>query len=282
MLWLPIEIWIIIFKFLDLKDLFSFKFLSRKSNSIYFSVGQEKNLFFLIETSKKVFNLNNYHFNFNSILLKEFIVDLKRRFSFSKYLYLRSSLEEVSRNVTISNIFMYLFYCPRSAFAKNECICARLFLKKEVEVNEEYLENLNVLPYFDFVDEKLRPRFEFNFFWSNEHQRSVINSNIKRCLSTFIVQYHNQFLLLFLEVQIRIFMNFFVKLSKNFSKDKDEIELFLKMSLYFVRKFSIFVINNVNFSELEKLFNEIEFKQFQFVKVINKKYKEELIKKYED
>ena len=120
------------------------------------------------------------------------------------------------------------------------------------------------------------------FFWNNEQQRSVINSNIKRCLSTFIVQYHNQFLLLFLEVQIRIFMNFFVKLSKNFSKDKDEIELFLKMSLYFVRKFSIFVINNINFSELEKLFNEIEFGQFQFIKVINKKYKEELIKKYED
>ena len=214
--------------------------------------------------------------------MKEFIVDLKRRFEFSKYLYLRSSLEEVSRNVTVSNIFMHMFYCPRSAFAKNECICARLFLKKEVEVNAEYLENLNLLPYFDFIDEKLRPIFEFNFFWSNEQQRSVINSNIKRCLSTFIVQYHNQFLLLFLEIQIRIFMNFFVKISKSFSKEKDEKELFLKMSLYFVRKFSIFVINNVNFSELEKLFNEIDFEQFQFMKVINNKYKEELIKKYED
>ena len=281
MLWLPIEIWIIIFKFLDLKDLFCFKFLSRKSNSIYFSVGRDKNLFFLIETSKKVFNVNNYFFNFNSILLKEFIVDLKRRFSFSKYLYLRSSLEEVSRNVTISNILFHLFYCPRSAFAKNDCICARLFLKKEVEVNSEYLENLNIVPYLEIDENEMRP-FEFNFFWNNEQQRSVINSNIKRCLSTFIVQYHNQFLLLFLEVQIRIFMNFFVKISKSFSKEKDEIELFLKMSLYFVRKFSIFVINNTNVSGLEDLFNEIEFGQFEFLKVINKKYKEELIKKYEN
>ena len=118
MLWLPIEIWIIIFKFLDLKDLFSFKFLSRKSNSIYFAIGKDKNLFFLINASKKIFNLNTYHFNFNLILMKEFIVDLKRRFEFSKYLYLRSSLEEVSRNVTVSNIFMHMFYCPRSAFAK--------------------------------------------------------------------------------------------------------------------------------------------------------------------
>ena len=77
-------------------------------------------------------------------------------------------------------------------------------------------------------------------------------------------------------------MNFFVKLSKNFSKEKVEIELFLKMSLYFVRKFSIFVINNTNVSGPEDLFNEIEFGQFEFLKVINKKYKEELIKKYED
>ena len=283
MLWLPIEIWIIIFKFLDLKDLFSFKFLSRKSNSIYFSVGQEKNLFFLIETSKKVFNLNNYHFNFNAILLKEFILDLKRRFTFSKYLYLRSSLEEISREITISNIFLHLFYCPRSSFAKSECICARVFLKKEVEVNAEYLENLNILPHLDIDENEIEMHaFEFNFFWNNDHQRSVINSNVKRCLSTFIVQYNKQFLLLFLEIQIRIFMNFFVKLSKSFSKEKDERELFLKMSLYFVRKFSIYVINSMKFSELEKLFEEIEFAQFKFLKVINKKYKEELIKKYED
>ena len=283
MLWLPIEIWIIIFKFLDLKDLFSFKFLSRKSNSIYFSVGREKNLFFLIETSKKVFNLNNYHFNFNAILLKEFILDLKRRFTFSKYLYLRSSLEEISREITISNIFLHLFYCPRSSFAKSECICARVFLKKEVEVNAEYLENLNILPHLDIDENEIEMHaFEFNFFWNNEQQRSVINSNVKRCLSTFIVQYNKQFLLLFLEIQIRIFMNFFVKLSKSFSKEKDERELFLKMSLYFVRKFSIYVMNSMKFSELEKLFDEIEFAQFKFLKVINNKYKEELIKKYEN
>ena len=283
MLWLPIEIWIIIFKFLELKDLFGFKFLCRKANSIYFSVGKEKNLFFLIEASKKVFNVNNYYYNFNLILLKEFILDLKRKFTFSKYLYLRSSLEEISREITISNIFFHLFYCPRSSFAKSECVCARLFLKKELEVNAEYLENLNILPYLEIDENEIEMHeFEFNFFWNNDLQRSVINSNVKRCLSTAIVQYDKQFLLLFLEIQIRILMNFFHLLSKNFSNEKDEMELFMKMSLYFVRKFSIYVINSVKFSELKKLFEEIEFGQFEFLKVINKKYKEELIRKYED
>ena len=227
--------------------------------------------------------MNNYYYNFNLILLKEFILDLKRKFTFSKYLYLRSSLEEISREITISNIFLHLFYCPRSSFAKNECICGRQFLKKELEVNAVYLENLNILPHLEIDENEIEMHaFEFNFFWNNDIQRSVINSNVKRCLSTFIVQYNKEFLLLFLEIQIRIFMNFFHMLSKNFSNEKDERELFLKMSLYFVRKFSIYVMNSMKFSNLNKLFEEIEFNQFKFLKVINKKYKEELIRKYED
>ena len=227
--------------------------------------------------------MNNYYYNFNLILLKEFILDLKRKFTFSKYLYLRSSLEEISREITISNIFLHLFYCPRSSFAKNECICGRQFLKKELEVNAVYLENLNILPHLEIDENEIEMHaFEFNFFWNNDIQRSVINSNVKRCLSTFIVQYDKEFLLLFLEIQIRIFMNFFHLLSKNFSNEKDERELFLKMSLYFVRKFSIYVINNIKFSDLNGLFEEIKYGQFKFLKVINKKYKEELIRKYED
>ena len=227
--------------------------------------------------------MNDYYYNFNLLLQEKFIVDLKRKFTFSKYLYLRSSLEEISREITISNIFFHLFYCPRSSFAKNECICARLFLKKELEVNAEYLENLNILPYLEIDENEIEMHeFEFNFFWNNDLQRSVINSNVKRCLSTSIVQYDKQFLLLFLEIQIRIFMNFFHLLSKNFSNEKDERELFMKISLYFVRKFSIYVINSMKLSELNKLFEEIEFGQFEFLNVINEKYKEELIRKYED
>ena len=109
-------------------------------------------LFFLIDASKKVFDVNDYYDNFNLLLQKNFIVDLKRRFSFSKYLYLRSSLEEISREITISNMFFHLFYCPRSSFAKSECICARLFLKKDLWVNAKYLENLNILPHLE-IDE---------------------------------------------------------------------------------------------------------------------------------
>ena len=53
------------------------------------------------------------------------------------------------------------------------------------------------------------------------------------------------------------------------------------MALYFIRKFSIYVLRSIRLVDLNNLFDEIEFDQFKFLKVINNKYKEELIAKYE-
>ena len=214
-------------------------------------------------------------------LIEKLSVDLKRKFSFSKCLYLRSSLEEISRETTVSNTLFHLFYCPRSIFAKNECSnCSRLFLKKELDVSFEYLENFNILSYLD-SDEKEIQEFEFNIFWNNDQQKSVINSDVKRCLNTFIVQYNKQFLLLFLEIQFRVFSNFFHSLSKTFSNEKEERILFMKLAIYSARKFFLYIIHSINLVDLNNLFEEIEVDQFKFLKVINRKYKEELRRKYE-
>ena len=223
--------------------------------------------------------MNDYYNNFQFFLTEKFIVDLKKKYSFSKYLYLRSSLEEISREITISNVLFHLFYCPRSSFSRNECMrSSRLYAKKELEVTAEYLKNLDIL---SESDEKEIQDFEFTIFWNNDYQRTVINSDIKRCLDTFIIEYSKQFLLLILEIQFRIFMNFFHSLSKSFSKKEDERVLFMKMALYFIRKFSIYVLKNIRLADLNNLFDEIEFDQFKFLKVINDKYKEELIRRYE-
>ena len=278
---LPIEIWVIIFKFLLLKDLFNFKFLSRRANSIYFFVGKGKGLDFLINCSKNIFNVNDYN-KFQMFLTEKFIFDIKRKFSFSKYLFLRSSLEEISRELCVSNILFHLFHCPRSVFARNDCLkCSRLFLRRELKVSSEYLENLNVLSYLE-SDENLIQNFEFNIFWNDNFQKSLINSDTRRCLNIFVIQNSKQFLLLILEIQFRIFMNFFHLLSESFSKKEDERVLFMKMALYFVNKFSIFVIKNIKLNVLNNIFEEIEFDQFKFLKVINKKYKKELIERYNE
>ena len=268
----------IIFKFLLLGDVFKFKYLSKRANSIYFFVGKEKELFFLIDTAKKIFDIDDYYEKFQFFFIEKLAFDLKKKFSFSKYLYVRSSLEEISREITVSNILFHLFYCPRSIFAKNECLnCSRLFLKKELEVS---FENFNILSYLD-SDEKEIQEFEFNIFWNNDQQKTVISSDIKRCLNTFIIQYSKQFLLLILEIQFRVFSNFFHSLSKTFSNEKEEKILFMKLSIYYVRKFALYILHNINLVDLNNLFEEIEFDQFKFLKVINKKYKEELNRRYE-
>ena len=269
----------IIFKFLLLKDIFKFKFLSRRANSIYFFAGKE--LLFLINTSKKIFDVDDYYEKFQFFFIEKFAFDLKEKFSFSKYLYLRSSLEEISREMTISNTLFHLFYCERSIFSKSDCLkCSRLFLKKELEVSSDFFENYNILSYLDSDEEEIK-NFEFNIFWNNKQQKTVINSDIKRCLNTFIIQYSKQFLLLILEIQFRVFSNFFYFLSKTFSNEKEERILFMKLPIYYVRKFALYIVHNINLVDLNNLFEEIEFDQFKFLKVINKKYKEELIKRYE-
>ena len=174
-----------------------------------------------------------------------------------------------------------MFYCPRTIFAKNDCLdCSRLFLKKEIEVSLEYFEEFNILSYLE-SDEKEIQEFEFNIFWSNDQQKSVINSDIKRCLNVSIIQYSKQFLLLFIEIQNRIFFNFFHSLSKTFSNEKEERILFMKLAIYFVRKFALYILHSIRLLDLNNLFEEIEFDQFKFLKVINRKYKEELRRKYE-
>ena len=219
--------------------------------------------------------------NSNFFFIEKFVFDIKKKFSFSKYLYVRSSLGEISREVTISNILFHLFYCPRSIFSKSDCLkCSRLFLKKELEVPFEFFENFNILSYLDSDEEEIQ-KFEFSIFWNNDQQKTVINSNIKRCLNTFIIQYSKQFLLLFLEIQFRVFSNFFQSLSKAFSNEKEERILFMKLAIYFVRKFALYILHSIKLVDLNNLFEEIEFDQFKFLKVVNKKYKEELKRKYE-
>ena len=134
---------------------------------------------------------------------------------------------------------------------------------------------------FDDEIDEIISKFEFNVFFNNDHQQDVIQSNRKRCLNSFVVQEHIHFILLFLEIQLRIFSNFFYSLSR-FSPERKEREMFLDIAFDFIKRFVVYSMYNINFDYLSILFNEIEYDQFKFLKVINKKYKEELDKKYAD
>ena len=110
-----------IFQFLTLKDVFKFKFLSRKANSIYFFVGQKHGLDFILSNSKKIFEPEIYYETMKYLFVHEICNKMEEKFTFSTRLFVRYFLENFLRMTTISNILLHLFYCPRSFFSKSEC-----------------------------------------------------------------------------------------------------------------------------------------------------------------
>ena len=281
---LPNEIWLEIFKFLFFIDIFNFKFLSKRLNEIYF-LNNEVN--FLNRYSKNLFDTVNYYDKFQYYFIQKLNKKFKKNFDFCTYLFLKYSLEEIANETTISNFLLHLFYCPRSIFAKNTCLrCSRIFIKKDLKKSSDFVNDFKFVSCFDIdkLDIELQDiarEFEFNIFFKNKDQLEVINSDRKRCLDSFVVQEHIHFLLLFSEIQLRIFVNFFYCLS-DFLPNRREREKFLDYSFEFIKKFVLYSIDNINFDFFSTMFDEIEYDQFKFLKVINKKYIETVKEKYAD
>ena len=49
-----------------------------------------------------------------------------------------------------------------------------------------------------------------------------------------------------------------------------------------LKDFFFFFLKNVKLNEINEMFEEVNFDQFHYLKVINEKYKEELKERYED
>ena len=266
-----------IFQFLTLKDVFKFKFLSRKANSIYFFVGKKHGLDFLISNAKKIFEPESYYETMKYLFVHEICNKMEEKFTFSTRLFVRYFLENFLRMTTISNTLLHLFYCPRSFFSKSECkLCSRLFLQKEMGIPIEFsiLSRKNTL-----ISEK---EYQFNFFWVDKDQKDIINSDIKRCLNTVIIQDSRDFLLYFFEIQGRYYCNFFKSLVEVLSFNRSEKSFFIELSSSLLNSFFCYILRHVNLNSLNELFEQVEFNQFQHLKVINKKYKEYLKNKYEN
>ena len=64
-----------------------------------------------------------------------------------------------------------------------------------------------------YVEKNLsKNKFSIIVFFKSVEESLVINSDQKRCLKTFIVQDYFHLVILFFEVQLRIFVNFFSKI----------------------------------------------------------------------
>ena len=79
--------------------------------------------------SNEIFNTNNYY---NELLysVERLLKELKFKFDFSNYCFLKYSFEELINSSLISSCLIHLFDCPRTQFARNTCPnCSRIYVK---------------------------------------------------------------------------------------------------------------------------------------------------------
>ena len=244
------------------------------------------------DNSPKIFNVNQYHDMF-FILFNNLLNSLKVKFSETTFLLLKYSLDDLKNLFMISNCLSHLFSCPRSVFARNDCLyCSRLFIEENIRPkNFTIINDFNFKYYLDsYIQGKLSSksvdvlaRFKTIVFFKSFDELSVINSDRKRCLTTFIVQDYFHFVLVFFEVQLRIFINFFYKIVENeYVKKEDEIRFFLEQCFHFTFDFVSYCIGKVNIVFFEEIFDEMNFNEYDsnIIKVINKKYIEYCDRKY--
>ena len=280
---LPDEIWTMILKYLSTEDIFSFKFLSKRFYRISFF---DKKLKFFTVNAHKIFEVNEYYEMF-FYMLKDLLNIFKKEFDDSIFfLLLKYSFEDLKNLFMISNCLYHLFSCPRTTYAKNECKhCPRVYISPFIQPkNFKDIENFK----FNINDRKkilsknslsILNKFTIIVFFKSLEESSVINSDQKRCLKTFIVQDYFHLVIMFFEVQLRIFVNFFSKIVDCYINSYAKQKFFLGQCFIFCFEFVTYCIKKVKINFFDEIFSD--YHNFNSnLKVINKKYIEYCNKKY--
>ena len=211
---LPNEIWTLILNFLSLRDVILLKFLSKRFYRLSFL---KKKLKYFSINSHKVFEVNEYY-NMFFYFFNDLLDNLKMKFYVSTFLLLKYSLEDLKNQFMISNCLYHLLSCPRSVFARNDCVyCSRAYISSQIiqSKNFNYIANFNCRRFFNL--EKLSTdslnilkQFKILVFFKSLHEFSIFNSDRKRCLNTFIVQDYMHLVLVFFEIQLRFLLISFI------------------------------------------------------------------------
>ena len=171
-----------------MKDVFSLKFLSKRFYRISF-FGKKLRYFTIF--SHKIFDVNNYY-NMFFYLFNDLLNNFKMNFDQVTFHLLKYSFEDFKNLFMISNCFNHLFSCPRSIFARNNCMyCSRLYILPDNRPknfdcidNFKFNEGRNVL---SNNSRRILNKFKIIVFYKSLDEFSTTNSDQKRCLNTFIV-----------------------------------------------------------------------------------------------
>ena len=175
-----------------------------------------------------------------------------------------------------SNCLFHLFSCPRSEYAKNNCICcSRLYVEPLIGLlNLEKLQNFFLVVSDDiknFLKEISYNKIKSNVFFDSIEEYNAINFDQKRCLNTYVNKNFFEFIILFFETQIRLFCNFFYDINNDFYIKAENKSFFLEHCFSFVLKFVGKCIKNIKILMFQEMFSDFEFSS-SYIQVINQKY----------
>ena len=197
-----------IMKYLDILDFLAVKCLSKRCFTITF-LNQRFSYFQYF--AKRVIDSNLYY-NCLSFFVKRLLQNVKDDIDISNWLFLNYFLDSLKTDLMNSNCLCHLFHCPRSLFAKSDCM---LSSRKYVLTLITKPKNFDSLFNFDFEDSLLIQYKDISFqgfksalFYKSFDELATIMSDRKRCLTTCVINTPSKFARLFLEVFLRILMNY--------------------------------------------------------------------------
>ena len=122
-------------------------------------------------------------------------------------------------------------------------------------------------------------KIDINLFYDSLKHIESINSDKSRYLTVLVIKNVCELIILFFETQIRIFYNFFFKLSVDVFFTNCERKNFLTDCCDFILNFLKYCLKNIKISMFEVIFFNYDYSSFP-IKIINNKHKEFIKKKY--
>ena len=228
---------------------------------------------------------SNLYYDILSCFIRDFLKNVKNDLNFSTWLFLNYFFDNLKIDLMISNCFYHLFHCPRSVFAKNGCfLCSRQYVLTQITKPK----NFNDLYKFNFVSffENYLPKgskgtffeeFKPLLFYKSYDELVTIISKRKRCLTKFVVQSPFKLIKAFLEIVLRVLMNYCYKFIKYLlvCQEADFVEKYVNSVLEFLSN----ILGKINFSVFVDMFSENTYNS-NIIKILNENFITYCSKKY--
>ena len=235
------------------------------------------------DLSNKFFDSVKYYEKFNEYL-QDFIDKLRLKVDFSSFLYFYYRILQLNDIFLSSNVIFHLFNCPRSYFIRSYCkdcsVCLFIKFKQPSFIRDGYF-SLDSNFIHELHELRHKRHFRIKIFYRNFDEKSIVESDMRRCLTFKVFHSKHDIYIAFVEVFSRILFNSFYSIVEDFN-EKEDSEIFLSLFHDFYEKFIKF-FNEATFGKkfFKKIFHDFKLTNYNtdFIKILNNKYTDIVLEK---